>query len=56
MDTRTTIYKKKDTVYNLKMKASRREAIYNFLQIVHVSSLSFVLYHVLHVDSFYITS
>ena len=25
MDARTTIYKKKDTVYNLKMKASRRK-------------------------------
>ena len=25
MDARTTIYKKKDTVYNLKMKLSRRK-------------------------------
>ena len=27
MDARTTVYKKKDIIYNLKMKASRRKDI-----------------------------
>ena len=35
LDTRTTVYKKKDIIYQLKMKASRREYFIYFFIVVH---------------------